>query len=152
MQFKEPKVYDLTIPSAHDIYSLVVIAGEIMNGEIINLEKVNCITTQHDIARLKEKNLSHLSPRVSKGLFDILFEPRNENSKLNNYLKDSSYLFGHEWHFGEGDWFRFREGKRNETEKEVRNYFNKTELNDFDKIGKIIKPYIGLTNSVAKTK
>jgi hypothetical protein len=154
LQFREPKFYDLTIPDAYNIYSLVVIAGKIMCGEKVNLENVNCITTCHDldIAPLREEYLFTLSPRVSKGLFNILKESRTEHSPLTLYMNEMNDSIAHEWHFGHGDWYRFREGKREKIEKEILSYFNNLELVDFNHIGEIIQPYIGLTNSPAKCK
>ncbi len=154
LQFKKPIVYDLSIPSAYNICSLVVIAGKIMSGEEINPAEVNCITTSHSYweNRLKEEYFSKLSPKVSKGLMKVLDEPRDDSSLLEKYLGWTSSIFGHEWHHGKGDWYRFREGKREETEKKVRAYFSDSELADFDKIGNLFQPYIGLTSSECRLK
>jgi len=152
LQFKTPQVYDLTTPDAYSIYGLVVIAGRIMNGEKINQSEVNCVTTNIRWHPLEEHHLSTLSPRVSQGLMEILHESREKNSFLTNYMRGRSDLFAHEWHVGEGTWFRFRDGKREKLEKEVESYFTKIELKDFDKIGNLFQPYISRVSSPAKAK
>jgi hypothetical protein len=154
LEFKEPKVYDLTIPDEHNLHSLVVIAGRILNGQKVDPKKVNCVTTSHEIYenRLLEEKFSLLSPKVSKGLFNILkVRERGEKSDLYWYLHHED-LFGHEWHMLRGDWYRFRDGQRGRAEQRVQDYFDKKEIEDFNKVGKIIQPYIGLTNSACKIK
>ena len=153
LQFKRPIVYYLSIPDAYDICSLVVIAGKIMNGEEINPADVNCITTSRSNweNKLKEEYFSKLAPRVSSGLIKVLDEPRDELSLLEKHLDWTSSIFGYEWHRSKGDWYRFREGKREQVEKEVLAYFSELELADFDKIGSLFQPYIGLTNSPCKS-
>ncbi|GAF87778.1 unnamed protein product, partial [marine sediment metagenome] len=143
LQFKEPKIYDMTIPSAYNIYSLIVIAGEIMNGKKIDPKKVNCISTNHDDNFLSKEHLSKLSKKVSEGIFNVVDEFRDAYSFLYHYLNKQS-LFAHEWFFGHGDWYRFRDKEREKAEQRITNHFNKKELSEFNEIGKIIQPYIEL--------
>jgi len=151
LQFKEPKIYDLTIPDGYNIYSLVVIAGKIMNRKKVNPKEVNCISTNHSHCPLKKEYLSKLSKRVSEGISQVLRESRNEYSLLYIYLCQQE-IFANEWFFGHGTWHRFRDGEREKAEQRTKNYFNEKELSEFDKIGEIIQPYIGITNSAAKVK
>jgi hypothetical protein len=44
--------------------------------------------------------------------------------------------------YGKGDWYRFREGKREEITEEVLKYFNSSEFADFYKIKVLFRPYI----------
>ncbi|MFZ1970943.1 MAG: hypothetical protein WAU65_02060 [Candidatus Nanoarchaeia archaeon] len=150
LQFKEPKVYDLTIPDDYEIYSLVVIAGKILNGEKVDPTEVNCTTTRHHNHPLREEYFSNITKKVSKGLMSVLDESKEKNSSMYYYLKYMSNTLGHEFHIGNGDWFRFREGKRKCIEEEVRSYFSSLELCHFEKIGSLFRPYIGLTDSLPK--
>ncbi len=151
LQFKEPKIYDMIIPDEYNIYSLVVIAGKIMNKEKVNPKKVNCITTNHSHSPLRKEYLSKLSKKVSEGISQVLRKSRGGHSSLYIYLSQQE-KFANEWFFGHGTWHRFRDGEREKAEQRTKNYFNKKELSEFDKIGEIIQPYIGLTNSAAKVK
>lgn len=152
LQFKEPIVYDLYIPNCHEIYSLIVIAGKILNGQKIIPSKVNCISTRQDVFEniLKKEYFSGLSKKVFFGIHNSIDESKQKHSELFNYMMYREDILGSERHITKGTWFRFREGKRKEIEDIVNNYFKTFELEDFDKIGKIIKPYIGLTNSPGK--
>lgn len=152
IQFKEPKIYDLTIPDAYNIYSLFVIAGKIMNGQKIKKEKVDCVTTNHSMAPLRPDYFSKLSKRVYKGIFEVLNHCRGEPVYMEQYLNVYEDVFGHEWHCGWGDWYRFRNSEKEKAEKRVEDYFGKKEISDFNNIGEIIQPYIRLTNSAAKCK
>lgn len=152
LQFKEPKVRDLTIPDEYNVYSLVVIAGKILDGQKVNPKEVNCGSTGHDYSFLEKEYFSKLLPKVSNGLFSILkIESKGEKSHLYYYL-GNDYIFGCEWFFGAGDWYRFRDGQRGKAEQRVEDYFSKKEIGDFNEVGRIIQPYIGLTNSACKIK
>jgi hypothetical protein len=145
LQFKEPKVYDLSIPDDNEIYFLVATAGKILNKEITCPEKGEFRTTVGN--PLKEEYFSFFSPRVSKGLIDIL-DKSTGNSLLYYYMKQMRETLSSEWNKGAGTWFRFREGKREGVEKEVKSYFDKLELVDFDKLGETFAPYVGMMNLV----
>lgn len=142
LQFKEPKVCGLTIPNAYYVYSLVAISGRILNGEKINPEDINCATSRHNFNFLKEEYFSQLSPRVSEGLMKILNSRKEEYSPLEQYMSSLSNILYYEFHFGEGTWFKIRDSKKEKLEKEVLEYFNKEELDDFNKIGTLFQPYI----------
>jgi len=145
LQFREPKVYDLAIPCAYHIKALVAISGRIMKGEEINPLDVDCITSnpeRNNLQRLKKEYFSEISPRVSEGLMKILEDSREEDSFLSFYMGNSPETLAHEWHMGKGDWYRFREGKREEITEEVLKYFNSSEFADFYKIKVLFRPYI----------
>jgi len=145
LQFKRPIVYDLTIPDAFHIKNLVAISGRLISGEEINPESVTCITSNPhyvDSQRLKKEYLSSFSPRISEGLMKILYDSREEDSFLARYMRYKDHILANEWHIGKGTWYRFREGKREQVEKEVRAYFNELELTDFEKVGSLFQPYI----------
>lgn len=145
LQFKEPKVYDLSIPDYNEIYFLVATAGKIIKNEITFPEKVK--SREVIGSPLKEEHFSCFSPRVSKGLINIL-DNSEGNSVLFFYMKQMKETLSSEWNSGAGTWFRFREGKREEIEKEVKAYFNELELIDFDRLGKTFAPYVGILNLI----
>jgi hypothetical protein len=145
LQFTEPKVYDLAIPHAYHVGDLVVIAGRLMNGEEIKPESIDCMTSTSRYSnsqRLKKEHFSKFSSRVSEGLMKILSDSRDEETFLSFYMRHSTETLAHEWHMGEGDWYRFRDGKREEVEKEVLAYFDELEWADFQRIGNLFQPYI----------
>ncbi len=145
LQFKTPQVSDLAIPDATNIKYLVTISGRLMNGEDIKPEEITCVTSNprynHSQYWRKGKFFSSLSPRVSEGIEKILEESYDENSFLELIMFHGDIL-GNEWNYGFGTWYRFREGKREKVEREVKQYFNEQELGDFDKIGNLFQPFI----------
>lgn len=149
MQFKTPQVSDLAIPDATDIKRLLTISGRLMNGEEIKPEEITCVTSnpRYNPPQYwhKGKFFSSLSPRVSEGIEKILDESSSssENSFLSliMHINDRNIL-GSEWNYGFGTRYRFREGKREKVEREVKQYFNEQELGDFDKIGNLFQPFI----------
>jgi hypothetical protein len=145
LQFKKPKVYDLSIPDDNEIYFLVATAGKIMKREISCPEKAEFKSVIGN--PLKEEYFDCFSPRVSKGLTDIL-DKSTGNSLLYFYMRQMRENLSSEWNTGAGTWFRFREGKREEVEKEVKSYFNESELADFDKLGETFAPYVGMLNLI----
>ena len=145
LQFKKPLIYDLSIPDSYEVGYLVAISNRIMNGEEINPESVTCVTSNPKYNHkqyLKEDSLSKISPRVSEGLLRILKDSREEDSFLCDYMYSNQHLFSNDFFYGKGTWFRFRYGMREQTEKEVMEYFNQEEFADFEKIGNLFQPYI----------
>lgn len=145
LQFRKPRVYDLAIPDTTDIKRLVTISGRLMNGEEINPESVDCITSSpkyNNLQILKKEYFSKLSPKVSEGLLKILEDSREDDSFLSFYMRHSTEILAHEWYMGHGDWYRFREGKREKVEEEVLKYFDGLEWADFQKVGNLFEPYI----------
>jgi hypothetical protein len=146
LQFKTPIVYDLTMPDATDIGHLVVISGRILNGEEIKPEEITCVTAnpRYDERQYlkKGKFFVSLSPKVSKGIERVLVEDREYDSFLSQIMIHSGHLLSNEWYPGKGTLYRFREGQRAETEKQVQAYFKIEELADFDKIGNAFQPFI----------
>ncbi len=89
LQFKEPLIpRGFNIPDAYHIYSLVVIAGKTLQGQIIDPIKVNGINTAHHYNgnRLNKEYFSMLSPRVYTGIQSSLKEAGDYYSGLENYL------------------------------------------------------------------
>lgn len=145
LQFKKPLILDLSIPEPYEVGYLVAISNRIMNGEEINPESVTCRTSNlkyNSKQYLKKDSLSKISPRVSEGLLGILKDSRDEDSFLCNHMLLNQHLFSSDFFYGKGNWFRFRDGMREQTETEVRRYFNQEELSDFEKIGELFQPYI----------
>jgi hypothetical protein len=139
LQFKTPIVYDLTMPDATDIKRLAIISGRILNGEIITSEEITCVTSnsRYDSRQYLEKGkfFTSLSPRVCKGMEDVFLEDRETDSFLFRLMGLYGHLLSNEWYPGKGTLYKFREGKRAESEIKVKSYFNNEELSDFDKIG-----------------
>jgi len=145
LQFKNPLIYDLSIPDPYKIAYLVAISNRIMDGEKIDSESVTCITSNpiyNPRQCLRKDSLSEVSPRVSSGLIDILKDSRDEDSFLCNHMSRNKHLFSSEFIYGKGTWFKFRDGMRDKTEKEIRKYFSEEEFLDFEKIGNLFQPYI----------
>jgi hypothetical protein len=145
LQFKNPVIYDLSIPDPYEVGYLIAISNRIMNGEEINPESVTCVTSNPKYNHkqyLKKDSLSKVSPRVSEGLLGILKDSREEYSFLCDYMLSNPQLFSNNFFHGKGTWFRFRDGMREQTEKEVMEYFNQEEFSDFEKIGNLFQPYI----------
>ncbi|HKL24176.1 MAG TPA: hypothetical protein VJ912_02475, partial [Candidatus Nanoarchaeia archaeon] len=60
-----------------------------------------------------------------------------DEAPLETHLNWNEDLFGYEKGF-----YRFREGKRKETEKQVRDYFDTENLRAFKEFGEFVKPYV----------
>ena len=139
LQFKKPIIYDLFIPEAKDIRTLMYLADDILGDKKINPEDVNCMTNLHyERQNFVLKNFMKFSGRVKQGVEAILW---NEDCSLNSAL-GSPYVFGHEWVMSYGTWYRFRDGMKQKVQKEVEKYFSKDESKGFSEIGEIIEPYV----------
>ncbi|VVB82819.1 Uncharacterised protein [uncultured archaeon] len=148
LQFKTIQVSDLAIPDATDIKRLVTISGRLMNGEEIKPEEITCVTSnpRYNSAQYwkKGKFFLSLSPRVPEGIEKIFDESSNSsgNSFLELIMGIPDRTLANEWNYGYGTWYRFREGKREKVEQEVKQYFSGQELNDFDEIGNLFQSFI----------
>jgi hypothetical protein len=136
LQFKEPLKYDLTIPPVWNIKRLMHMFEDNFHGEIINPLEVDCCYPIYNDKSLKLNFNNQTSIRVVGGLeFCFTKEDKYDTMPLEIHLKDRD-LFGYE-----GQYYRFREGKREEIQKQVENYFKPEELGFFNKFGEFIKPY-----------
>jgi hypothetical protein len=141
LQFKEPLIYDLTIPNFPNIKTLMHILIEDLQGNKINPSDVDCLTCTDysDIIKFDSCNL--FSNKVKKGLeFCFNRQEKYDIPPLEVHLA-SQDIFGSEWVFGYGNLYRFRDGKKEEIQKQVEEYFDKMELEAFKKIGEFIMPY-----------
>lgn len=140
-RFNEPISNDLYIPSEHDIKKLIYIFSEILNGKKIKKEKINCVVF-NDFQRV-DFSKAEFSKRVKDGLvYSVKF------GGFDAVLSDRE-IFGREWVFDKGTLSRYREGKKQEWESKVNEYFTEKELEGFDNFHRTIKPYVGLTNTGA---
>ncbi len=138
LQFTEPIKYDLAIPGSKNISRLLNIFQENLSGNYIKPEDVNCIHPSYIDRRINFNFGDELSKKVDEGL-NLCFGLKNkyDTFPLQLYLDWNNDVFGSEKWF-----YRFREGKRQEIEGKVKDYFNSEELLDFEKIGNFIQPYI----------
>lgn len=148
MEFKTPIVYDLSIPDAYNVESLIKISCRILKGEKVNKKKVNCISTMD---RLWMEDLELLTKTYGPCGEDIFLIHFEEDRQSRSVMFDALYeqeTFRHEWFLGHGDMFEFRTGEREKLTKELKlDKDLKTAIHD---ICNKFQPYIGLTNSPAK--
>ncbi len=140
LQFDRPLIYDLSIPSPENIYSLLFVAGEITNGKKVTLSEFWEIMDEEDLCGnfLTENHFSKLSKKVSKGIIHLW--DAEDGFSLREYLKQKN-IFANEWVDNYGSLYRFRDGEREKAELRVKGYFTEKESSDFDKIGEIINLY-----------
>jgi hypothetical protein len=154
LEFKELKVYDLSIPSAYDIYSLVNLSFRVLSGEKILPSEVNCLTTSHDFSqsRIFLRNLESVlnENKLASCLYNSLTEHKDESSLLSWYLSNFNSRFSSEWFPGKGDWYKFRTGEREKAENRVSKYIPALHIKKINIIGDKFQEYIGLTNSPCK--
>jgi hypothetical protein len=138
LQFKEPLKYDLTIPDAYSIKRLMHIFEDTLYGRVIDPVEVNCCYPIYSDKSLKLNFRKLTSLRVIGGLeFCFTIEDKYDNISIYSHLNRNQALFGNE-----GQYYRFREGKREEIQKQVETYFKQEELVFFNKFGEVIKPYV----------
>jgi hypothetical protein len=156
LEFKNPVVYDLSMPSAYNIYSLINLSLEILSGKKIKPKEVNCVSTCHDYNKNKisfnKLNSVLKNKNLSEKLFNCLDEPYESRSVLKEYLEFHPNKFRWEWFGGYGDWFEFRNGMRENVKKEVEEILPPKEYSKIKLLGEIFQPFVGLTNSTAKIK
>lgn len=140
LQFNELIRYDLKIPSFNNLKRLTNMWEDYLHGKEFDPENVNCCTPDYPEKRHKfsfDTN-GKIPERVGKGL-ELCFNKfgdKYDNPALEAHLGNRD-LFSKEEGF-----YRIREGKREELEKNVKDYFNGKELESFNDFGEFAKPYI----------
>lgn len=139
LQFVEPIKYDLTIPSDTGILRLLNIFQDWQKGKIISPEEVNCLYPAYVDKPIDFDFGYNSSKRIEEGL-NLCFglNSKYDTFPLRLHLNWNKNIFGNE-----GSFYRFREGMRENIEVQVSNYFDESELKIFERIGKIIQPYVG---------
>ncbi len=144
LQFQEPYKYDLTVPTFDKICRLVVVAGKILNEEAVNLEEIARQRVYFDLISPSFGKIyfSSLSKRVHNGLAGILTRKDWDiDVPLLTYLYRHEEKIAKENVFCEYDYcYRIRD--REKMLNELQKYFTKKELDDFEKIGGLFKPFI----------
>lgn len=128
-------IYDYPIPSPHDLGQFLESATRQVCGE----KPPKYIDNGGYISKDNLKDKRKIRPRVLDGLIRVVNCSRDENSKLHNRLFSNNWMFGHEWFFMKGDFFRWRPGEKEEAMEGVEQYFTKSELACFDKIMDLVK-------------
>lgn len=143
LQFKEPIIYDLTIPGPNPLKRLINIYQDTFQGKIVKPSEVNNCFPWYDKRDIEldfeNKDLS----KVERGLeFCFNTKDKYDTMPLLVYLNKNPEVFGQEVISGKGTFYRFRNGVRDEIESNVKSYFNKEELKAFENIESFVRPYI----------
>lgn len=148
LQFEKPLKHDLTIPRFYNIKTGMHILNDSFNGVKIDSLRVNCTTGSNYPVIITFDFCGKFPKKVEKGL-ELCFTQydKYDNPPLEVHLNIEESIFGHE-----GNFYRFRNGKREEVKKEVEKYFNKSELKAFEEIGKFIIPYVNLADASCPVK
>lgn len=150
LQFNEPIKYDLKIPSFNNLKRLANMWEDYLHGKEFDPENVNCCFPDYSEKRNEfpfDTN-EEIPERVGRGL-ELCFNKfgdKYDTPALESHLGNRD-LFSKE----EG-LYRIRDGKRQELEKNVRNYFETKELEAFNDFGKFAKPYINKLDKSAEIK
>jgi len=148
LQFNEPIKYDLKIPGFQNLKRLINMWEDYLHGKEFNPENVNCCFPDYSdkIHKFSFDTNGKIPQRVGKGL-ELCF-----NKFGNKY--DTPAL---ESHLGNNDVFskekglyRIRDRKRQELEKNVKNYFKRKELEAFNDFGDFAKSYVNKLDKSAE--
>lgn len=147
LQFNEPIKYDLKIPSFGNLKRLVSMWEDYLNGNEFDPERVNCCTPDYSDKRHKFSFDSNgkIPERVENGL-ELCFNKfgnKYDTPALETHLGDKD-LFSKE----EG-LYRIRDGKREELEKNVKDYFNGKEIEAFNEFGEFADFYVNKLDRAA---
>jgi len=97
-------------------------------------------------SRLQLSGLEDRS-KISQDILEILseifycgFDPWGDplTNCLDDYLMHNERIVDWQWFYGKGDLFKFKPGMRKLTEKDVKKYWGKKELEQLNRIGKIV--------------
>jgi len=92
-----------------------------------------------DAIKMALNDSKNTSKRILDLISEYIEERHDEDSYLRRYLW-SQNVFGHEFFYGSGELFRFRDTKG--IKKKVLEHFNKKELEEINKIGKIAVQHV----------
>jgi hypothetical protein len=150
LNFK-PIIYDLTIPDAGKIKRLLNIYQDDFWEKIISPEEVDCCYPVYDKRNIELDFGRDIFNRVQRGLeFCINTKNKEDLMPIEFCLSDLDF-FGKEYIQGR-NFYRIRNGKREELENQVRDYFNKDELSKFREIAEFVQPCIQNLDKPAKVK
>lgn len=151
-RFVDPIVYDLCIPDENNTRKLLQILGDRLDGKKLDPEKINYFS--HDNKIVSSDLFAGLDGRVGtgieaafkfRGFEDISHVPRDNHWSIFEEIF-SIEDFTREGLPGYGIFYKYREGKRRQFIKEVNEFFTSKEINEFNRVYDILKPYIGRTN------
>ena len=150
LQFKDKIIYDLIMPDPYKIISLFNLSVRTLSGEKINLSDVDCVSSNHNDSdcpnylRFEKLNGVVQDLDLSKKLYLPLYDGphRDRKSILEDYMHYGEDIFRKEWFSGRGTLYAFREGKRDELEKEVWELLPSKHIEKIKLIGDNIQPFI----------
>lgn len=81
---------------------------------------------------------------LKETIIENVYSGKDEHSILENYMRLSDYIFGHEWFYGYGTLYRWREGKKEQAEKNIKKYISSIDM----KYYKIIQDAIRIKEDI----
>ena len=150
LQFNKPIKYDLKMPHFGNLKRLASMWEDYLHGKEFDPERVNCCFPDYPDKRHKfsfDTN-GKIPLRVENGL-ELCFNKfgnKYDTPALESYLGDKD-LFSKE----EG-LYRIRDGKREELEKNVKDYFNRKELDAFNDFGEFADSYVNKLDGSAELR
>lgn len=150
-QFKEPLIYDLTIPSASKIKRLINIYLDAWEGKIVKPPEVNCCYPDYSKRNIEVDFGGKYSSVVERGL-ELCFNTKDkyDTMPLLVHLNRNPEIFGEENIPGKGTFYRFRDGMRDRLENNAKIYFDRGEFKAFEDIVGFVEPYIKNLDKSAK--
>lgn len=106
----------------------------------LNIKHDYPIPHPHNISNAVDNALEKLKvPKTFKNrVLELTREPRDEMSRLENYVRYHETRFGSEWFYGYGLLFRWREGERLKAEDRIANYIPTRDRNLLKKLQEMI--------------
>lgn len=156
LQFTEPQVYDLAIPSSYGIHSLVGIASNVLSGQIIDPSHINCVTASSEFVDYfgflsKKKVFAFFKDKDFSNDFCELFNAcSDENSVMDLHMLLSDRNLRNEFVYGHGNWYAFRDGKKKQIKEEVEQILSPEYLANINLLGKTFQQYICRVNAPAR--
>jgi len=138
LQFTRPLIYDYPIPD----YKIIKRCLSVALYKICGLKKGKNVD---DLTPICSELFTH-PEKLSKRIIDLIQKVTSEYYDSDAFLKShfwSEYLFGHEWFYMKGDFFRFRDIEK--AHKEVSAHFTKKEMEEINNLGKIMRKELDKT-------
>jgi len=80
------------------------------------------------------------APKAFKKMVsEVVWACKDEYSRLEDHMRLSDYTFGHEWFYGYGTLYRWREGAREKAEANIKKYVSASDMKYYKKLQDAIR-------------